>query len=273
MTEIDVLVPTRNRSVELATTLAGLAAQEGPDFRVVVSDQSDEEPSYATAPARTLAAALERRGRPTSFLRHLPRRGLAEHRQFLLGCSDARYVVFLDDDVWLEPGTIARMADAIGALRCGFVGCAMQGLSFLDDYRPGELTTYEEWHGEVEPETITPDSPAYQRWHLHNAANLVHLARRLAIPDGTWRAYKVAWIAGCVLFDRAKLLECGGFDFWRSLPPEHAGEDVAAQWRVMARYGGAGLLPSGAVHLESSTTVLDRRVQATDVLPGFSAAG
>jgi hypothetical protein len=105
---------------------------------------------------------------------------------------------------------------------------------------------------------------------LHNAANLVHLADQSDIPDGEWRAYKVAWIAGCVLFDRAKLVECGGFDFWRDLPPEHAGEDVAAQWRVMARYGGAGLLPSGAVHLESSTTVPDRQVQATEVLPKFS---
>lgn len=76
----------------------------------------------------------------------------------------------------------------------------------------------------------------------------------------------MAWIAGCVLFDRAKLVECGGFDFWADLPPEHAGEDVAAQWRVMERYGGAGVLPSGAVHLESPTTVPDRRVQATEAV-------
>ena len=48
--EIDVLVPTRNRPVELATTLAGLAAQEHP-FGVVISDQSDGPPSFDTAPA------------------------------------------------------------------------------------------------------------------------------------------------------------------------------------------------------------------------------
>lgn len=270
MTEMDVLVPTRNRPVELATTLAGLAAQDGPAFRVVVSDQSDGEPSYATEPARAMAAVLERRGRPVHCHRHLPRRGLAEHRQFLLDQSNARYVLFLDDDVWLAPDTVASMHSAIAALRCGFVGCAMQGLSFLDDHRPEELASYQEWDGQVLPETITPDSPEFERWRLHNAANLVHLADRLGIPDCGWRAYKVAWIAGCVLFDRAKLVECGAFDFWRSLPAEHAGEDVAAQWRVMARYGGAGLLPSGAVHLESPTTVPDRRVQATEVLPEFS---
>lgn len=39
-----------------------------------------------------------------------------------------------------------------------------------------------------------------------------------------------------------------------------------AQWQVMERYGGAGILPSGAVHLESPTTVTDRRVEAYDVV-------
>jgi hypothetical protein len=73
-----------------------------------------------------------------------------------------------------------------------------------------------------------------------------------------------------VLFDRRKLLDCGGFDFWTDLPAEHAGEDVAAQRRVLARYGGAGILPSGAVHLESPTTVPDRENQAVDLLPEFS---
>jgi glycosyltransferase involved in cell wall biosynthesis len=268
--EIDVLVPTRNRPVELATTLAGLAAQAGPEFRLIVSDQSDEEPSYRTPPAQAMIRQLERGGRPVLLGRHLPRRGLAEHRQYLLDRSDARHVLFLDDDVWLEPGTLARLRSAMVTLRCGFVGCAMQGLSFLDDVRPQELVSYQEWDGEVQPEKIMPESQEYQRWRLHNAANLVHLADRLDLAEDTWRAYKVAWIAGCVLFDRAKLVECGGFDFWRSLPAQHAGEDVAAQWRVMARYGGAGVLPSGAVHLESPTTVPDRRVQAVDVLPQFS---
>lgn len=61
-----------------------------------------------------------------------------------------------------------------------------------------------------------------------------------------WRAYKIAWIGGCVLYDRAALVEAGGFDFWQRLPADHAGEDVAAQQRVLARFGGAGVLPSGA---------------------------
>jgi hypothetical protein len=79
--------------------------------------------------------------------------------------------------------------------------------------------------------------------------------------------YKVAWVGGCVLFRRSDLLAAGGFAFWEQLPPEHAGEDVAAQWNVMARSGGVGLLPSGAVHLEAPTTIPHRPVDAFDILP------
>ncbi|MFL6144240.1 MAG: glycosyltransferase [Labedaea sp.] len=264
--ELDVLVPTRNRPVELATTLAGLAAQDHPDFGVVISDQSDGPPGYDTDAARAMIRVLRHTGHPVRTLRHLPRRGLAEQRAFLLGRSKAWYVLYLDDDVWLEPGTITRLHTAISKLGCGLVGSAVQGLSHLDDERPAELAPYEEWAGAPEPESITRDSPAWHRWTLHNAANPTHLARRLDLRPGEWRAYKIAWVGGCVLYDRAALLEAGGFDFWSRLPAGHCGEDVAAQWRVMARRGGAGVLPSGAVHLESPTTVPDREVNAFDVL-------
>lgn len=267
--EIDVLVMTRGRPAELATTLAGLASQQHDRFRVVVSDQSDAEPSFDAPAAQAMARVLAVRGHPTIFVRHLPRRGLAEHRAFLLDQAAARYALFLDDDVWLEPGVLNRLRDAITSLGCGFVGAAVAGLSYLDDVRPAELAPFEPWCGPIEPELITRHSVEFWRCALHNAANPVHLHRQLELRPGQWCAYKIAWVGGCVLYDRAKLLDCGGFDFWHRLPTQHAGEDVAAQWRVMRRYGGAGILPSGAVHLESPTTVRDRRVEATEVLEEF----
>lgn len=282
--EVDVLIPTRDRPVELATTLAGLAGQCGggtgpgqrpraghPRFGVLVSDQSDGAPSYATAPARSMARALQLAGRPVRFTRHLPRRGLADHRAFLLSRARARYVLFLDDDVWLEPTALDRLLRAIRELGCGFVGAAVQGLSYADDVRPDELAPFEPWPGRPVPESVGPDSPLRARYTLHNAANPLHLAQRLDLPEGAWCAYKIAWVGGCVLYDRQKLLDCGGFDFGVDLPANHAGEDVAAQWRVMARYGGAGILPSGAVHLESPTTVVDRGTDLPDVLTWPSA--
>lgn len=263
MTDLDVLIPTRERPVELATTLAGLAGQ-GDRFGVVVSDQSTGDPSWSTPPAMAMVATLRAASRPVRLLRHLPRRGLAEHRAFLLDRSNARYVLFLDDDVWLEPGTITRLRSAITDLRCGLVGCAVQGMSHLHDERPAELEPYEEWTGRPAPERIDPQSPAWHRWTLHNAANPTHLARNLGLTPTERRAYKIAWVGGCVLYDREVLLQAGGFDFWRDLPAEHAGEDVVAQWRVMALAGGAGILPSGAVHLESDTTVPNRQVEVRD---------
>lgn len=263
--ELDVLVPTCDRPVELATTLAGLAAQDVA-FGLVVSDQSTDRPSYDTQPARTLISALRRAGHPVVVGRHLPRRGLAEHRAAMLRRSSARYVLILDDDMWLEPGTLARLREAIVELRCGLVGAAMQALSHLDDHRPAELVPFERWDTPPVPERIEPGTPEWARWTLHNAANPVHLAERHVRPGERWVPYKIAWVAGCVLFDRAVLDAVGGFDFWRDLPASHSGEDVLVQHRVMARAGGAGILPSGAHHLESPTTVPDRSVQARSLL-------
>jgi GT2 family glycosyltransferase len=267
--EVDVLVPTRDRPVELATTLAGLAAQRHP-FGVVVSDQSDGPASYDTPAARTILAALRVAGHRVRTQRHLPRRGLAEHRAALLARSRARYVLFLDDDVWLEPGTVGRLHEAITTLRCGLVGAAVQGLSHLDDVRPAELVPFERWSGRPEPERIEPDTRGWERWTLHNAANPVHLARRHVRPGERWVPYKIAWVGGCVLYDRSVLASCGGFDFWTALPVSHCGEDVLAQQRVMAAAGGAGILPSGAYHLESPTTVPDRTVQAREAVGSAS---
>jgi GT2 family glycosyltransferase len=275
--EVDVLIPTCNRPVELATTLAGLAAQTGVAFRVVVSDQSDEAPAFDTPSSRTLVRALRRRGTEVELLRHLPRRGITEHRAFLLSRATADAVLYLDDDVWLEPGVLDRLLRALRELGCGFVAAAMQGLSHLDDVRPQECAPFEVWDGPVTPEAIAKDGPAWSRWTLHNAANGVHLAERLGLDTGAlppperWVPYKVAWAAGCVLFDRAALLDAGGFDFWTDIPPDAHGEDVLSQQRVMARRGGAGILPSGAYHQQPPTTITSRAESAVDLLPPHSS--
>jgi len=79
------------------------------------------------------------------------------------------------------------------------------------------------------------------------------------------------------MYQTAKLRQAGGFTFWRDLPREHCGEDVLAQLRVMERYGGCGLIPSGVYHQELPTTVPDRQVDAPRVpglwLPEFQLTG
>jgi GT2 family glycosyltransferase len=258
-----VLVPTFRRPAALAVSLTALFAQTFGDFRVVVSDQTEGAGAGDSPEVQAVIRVLRLRGHVVDFLRHLPRRGMAEQRQFLLDQARAPYVLFLDDDVMLEPGVVERMMTAIREEGCGFVGCGLIGASFVDDVRPDEQAV-ELWEGPVEPETVRPGSPAWERWRLHNAANLHHLQQRLGVRST--RKYRVAWVGGCVLYDTAKLRACGGYSFWTQLPAAHAGEDVLAQLRVMQRFGGCGLLPSGAYHLELPTTVPDRRVDAPRVL-------
>ena len=264
--EVDVLIPTYGREAELAVTLSGLAAQDGPAFSVTISDQTDGDPTWDHPAVAAMVRVLRAQGRKVRLERHLPRQGMAEQRDFLLCLADAPLVLFLDNDIWLEPGMLARMFAAIRETGCGFIGAAVQGLSYLDDERPQEQEPFELWEGPIQPERVRRTDERFARWTLHNAANLTHIARSLEIPNGGWRLYKVAWVGGCVLYDRAKLVECGGFEFWKDLPAAHAGEDVVAQLRIMERYGGAGILPSGAVHLEAPTTVTDRSTEASEVI-------
>jgi hypothetical protein len=77
------------------------------------------------------------------------------------------------------------------------------------------------------------------------------------LPPGATRRYKVAWVASCVLYDRAKLLKVGGFDFWRQLPRWHSGEEVLVQNLLMRRWGGCAILPSGTYYAQVPTTVLN----------------
>jgi GT2 family glycosyltransferase len=266
---LDVLIPTCDRPEALAVTLTSLSAQTLTRFRVVVSDQSER----ADLPAGAIDAPevltplrlLRARGREVETHRHLPRRGLAEQRQFLLDQAHARYALFLDDDVLCEPDLLERLLGVLLEQGCGFVGMPLVGLSHLDDVRPHQQVI-EPWDGPVEPERITPGDARWDRHHLHSAANAWHVQQQLGVKASSPLLYKVAWIGGCVMYDVAKLRAVGGFEFWRDLPPEHCGEDVLAQLRVMAEYGGCGVLPTGAFHQQLPTTVPDRTHDAPYLL-------
>jgi GT2 family glycosyltransferase len=263
--ELDVLIPTYERPGALAVTLAALASQSIDRFRVLVSDQSESRPVIDAAEVSASAAYLDARGNRFEYVRHLPRRGLAEHRQFLLNNVRRRYCLFLDDDVICEPDLAERLLRAIAREGCGFVGSALIGLSYRSDVRPQDQQI-ELWDGPVEPEQVRPGSSEWERASLHDAANLWHVQERLEIPREEAKLYKVAWVGGCVLYDAEKLRAAGGFDFWRRLPAEHVGEDVFAEMRVMERFGGAGLIPSGAYHQELPTTLPVRDLDAPRAL-------
>ena len=265
MALVDVLIPTYERKTGLAVVLTSLLGQTFTDFDVIVSDQTRDDATYLESiEIQTLIQALRWHGHNVTLHHHLPRRGLAEQRQFLLEQSRAPYVHYLDDDVLLDPPVMERMLAVLREEQCGFVGCAATGLSYLDDVRPHQQNI-EIWTGPVEPEPFASDTIPWDRHMINNAANPLHLERHLVSQDKVVR-YKVAWIGGAdVLYDRAKLLSVGGFSWWQRLPPEHAGEEVVVQFLLLRKYGGCGILPSGTYHLGLPTTIEDRRHNATEL--------
>ena len=265
MATVDVLIPTCRRKTGLAMVLTSLLGQTFADFNVIVSDQTEEDAAYLDSiEIQTVVRALRWHGHQVIMHRHLPRRGLAEQRQFLLEQSQARYVHYLDDDVLLESHVIQRMFSVLSTEHCGFVGCAATGLQYLHDVRPHQQHI-ELWNGPVVPEPFDADTIPWERHLINNAANPLHLEQRLVKEDRFVR-YKIAWVGGAnVLYDREKLLSVGGFSWWHRLPPEHAGEEVVVQFLLIHKYGGCGILPSGTYHLGLPTEVENRQRNATEL--------
>ncbi len=265
MTSVDVLIPTCRRKTGLAMVLTSLLGQTFTDFNVIVSDQTEAHEAYLDSiEIQTAVRALRWHGHQVTLHRHLPRRGLAEQRQFLLEQSKAAYVHYLDDDVLLEPQVMQRMLRVLKEEQCGFVGCPATGLQYLADVRPCQQHI-EVWQGPVMPEAFAVDTVPWERHLVNNAANPLHLELRL-VKEGHPVRYKVAWVGGAnVLYDREKLLSVGGFSWWHRLPPEHAGEEVVVQFLLIHNYGGCGILPSGTYHLGLPTEVENRYHNATEL--------
>ncbi len=253
MSRVDILLASCNRLPSLIMTLSGVASQSLSDVHLVVSDQSAEPVEDVTV-VRTLRRVVEARGGSVEWHYRVPSRGIAEQRDFLLSCATADAVLYLDDDVLMEPWVLQKLYDVLQTERCGFVGAFPVGLSHRDDVRPSQQVI-DYWEGPVQPEALEPGSPEWERWNLHRAANLYHVAQKLA--PGESRLYKVAWIASCILYDRSKLEQVGGFSFWSRLPRYHSGEEVLVQNLLMRRWGGCAIIPSGTYYSEMPSTVLN----------------
>src|SRR5690606_29974209 len=111
MRRVDILIPTCNRPEALAATLASLIGQSFTEFSVQVLDQSDAAAAYDHPVAVAALRVLRGQGRLVELARNLPRLGMAQQRQALLDRATAPYVLFLDDDVILEPGVVHRMVE------------------------------------------------------------------------------------------------------------------------------------------------------------------
>src|SRR3954469_3851190 len=107
MTDISIVVPTRNRANRLRALLASLAEQHGPPFEVIVVDNASEDD--------TLAAVAEADEAVDAHVReiHLPvPLGPAVARNRGWRSARGELVVFTDDDVVAQPGWLAALAAA-----------------------------------------------------------------------------------------------------------------------------------------------------------------
>ena len=263
--DIHILIPTYNRVKALAVTLTSLYYQTEKSFDVVISDQSSDIAVEDDQAIQTIKRLLEIKGHQVSILKNLPAKGMAQQRQFLLDQSTSKYSLFIDDDLILDEYVVKNLKQTLDKQSIGFAGCAVIGLSYKDDVRPHEQQI-EFWEDQIKPENIIPKSKEWERYRLHNAANIYHVAQNYKATSENPIPYKIAWVGGCVMYDTEKLRKAGGFSFWKDLPEKHCGEDVLAQLRVMKKYGGCGIIPSGVYHQELETTVHDRRVNAPEYL-------
>jgi GT2 family glycosyltransferase len=254
MAQVDILLPTYNRLSSLILTLSGLASQTLSDIHLIVADQSNE-PTECSQVIQTLRHIIEARGGSVTWHTRPQVHGIAEQRDFLLQQATANAVLYLDDDVFMEPWVLAYVLRVLHEQRCGFVGAFPAGLSHISDVRP-QQQNIEYWDHRVQPEIVEPDSPQWERWQLHRAANLYHVSQSLP-PNMPPRLYKVAWVASCILYEREKLLEVGGFSFWPRLPRFHSGEEVLVQNLLMRLWGGCAIIPSGTYYSQVPTTVLN----------------
>jgi GT2 family glycosyltransferase len=107
MTEISIVVPTRNRADRLRALLASLAQQEGPSFEVIVVDNASDD--------ETLRVVGEADAELDAHIRaiHLPQpMGPAIARNRGWRAAQGGLVLFTDDDVVAQPGWLAAIAAA-----------------------------------------------------------------------------------------------------------------------------------------------------------------
>ncbi|HYZ28220.1 MAG TPA: glycosyltransferase family 2 protein [Thermoleophilaceae bacterium] len=108
MTEISIVVPTRNRAAHLRALLASVAEQrDAPAFEVIVVDNASSDD--------TLAVVAEADSQADAHVRaiHLPRPlGPAVARNRGWRSARGELVVFTDDDVVARPGWLAALAGA-----------------------------------------------------------------------------------------------------------------------------------------------------------------
>jgi GT2 family glycosyltransferase len=175
--DIDVVIASRDRPARLAACLEALVRQTFKRFRVIVVDDGSTFPV-----ANTLQAGLDKR-HSLLVLRNESSKGPAASRNRGVAAGEARFLLFLDDDVRVHPELLARHYAVL-------------------DRNPRPVVSL----GSVLPPADTPLAP----WDLWQADRLAREHARLSRGDGvpTWTHVYTCNVA----LRRADFTAVGGFD-------------------------------------------------------------
>ena len=201
---ITVVVPTRNRADRIAGNIASVLANDYPDFRVIVIDQSDDDRAE-----RTVRAMAEQDDR----LRYVRQPGTGAARARNLGAREATdaLVAFVDDDCIVAPDWLASIADCFA--RC-----------------PEAVMLY----GQVR---VPPDVVIGEN-HL---PNLTFEDTRICRPH---EPFVLFGMSANLAVRREFFVRLGGFDEMLGVgAPLRAGEDFDFQYRAHLAGGTIGIFP------------------------------
>jgi glycosyltransferase involved in cell wall biosynthesis len=104
MTDVSVVVPTRDRAAFLMRTLATVAGQRGVDLEVIVVDDGSVDPR-ATLAATDVAVGVR-------YLRHERPLGVSAARNRGVDAAVGRWIAFLDDDDLWAPEKLSAQVGA-----------------------------------------------------------------------------------------------------------------------------------------------------------------
>ena len=153
MTDVAVVVPSRNRSASLTRLLDALAVQTVVPTEVAVVLDGSTDDSEAVLAAR--------RGDPFRLVWHAqPRRGAGAARNAGVARTAAPVVVFLDDDVVPEPTCVEHHVRRHDGVRCVVVGDCPIALPSRP--RPHELKSWA-WWVDFNHRRSAPSSPRTYR--------------------------------------------------------------------------------------------------------------
>lgn len=214
-----VLIVTRGRANLLRETLDSVLACEPTPHEVIVVD-GDENRS-----AQSVVAELGASGRSPVVRYVSSRPGLSVQRNRGVGIASGDAIVFLDDDVALDPGFFAALADAYR--EPAVVGATGKVIE-ADPRRFGAK-------GSAVRRLLFPGGP-------QGSMTRFGYPRRILDPDGE---RDVEWMQGCFMSARSELARRVPHD--ELIPAELEGEDEDFSYRL-SRLGRIRYVPGAVLY-------------------------